>query len=327
MSALAPVFTLTPNPSLDETWQVEAFHEDRINRVDGVRLDPGGKGINVSRLLRVLGVDAPAAGFAGGENGRALRKRLVAEGIPDAMTDIAGETRRNLTLQIGHEGRTVKINHPGPEILPAECRRMADRLEETLTPGSLLAVCGSLPPGMGRDEITALLARLSVRGVRICVDCEALDRARLCVIRPFMVKLNQQEFEALVSPSGPLSGRADVLSTAASLARDTGAIVVVTRGGDGAVAATPEERRMALAAPPVGVCSTVGAGDALLGGLLAVYAGWHPDGETGEDDLLARALRIGVACGAAKTALPGTDMPMREAVLARYRQTGHPVPV
>jgi len=327
MPALVPVFTLTPNPSLDETWRLETFHEDRINRVDGERLDPGGKGINVSRLLRVLEVDAPAVGFAGGENGRTLRKRLAAEGVTDAMTDIAGETRRNLTLQIGRTGRTIKINHPGPEILPVEFNRMANQLETTLTSGSYLAVCGSVPPGMGRAETVGLLARLSARGVRICVDSEMLDLDNLTTIRPCLVKWNQLELEAFLGQATSLSLRSDCASAARSVARRTGAIVVVTRGEDGAVAATPEGGQMALSAPQVEVRSTVGAGDAMLGGILAVFAGWRPDRESEEDDLLPLALRTGVACGAAKSALTGTGMPTRDAILTWYNKTGRPIPL
>ncbi len=327
MSDWAPVFTLTPNPSLDETWLLETFREDGVNLVEAVRLDPGGKGINVSRLLRALGVDAPALGFAGGKNGRELRKRLAAEGVSDAMIRIPGETRRNLTLQIGREGRTVKINHPGPEILPAAWQELSDLLDKTLASGSFLAVCGRFPPGMGHEEIVGLLARLSGRGVRICVDSEMLDVEHLAKICPFLVKWNQLEFEALLARPIALASRADCASAADSVARRTGAIVVVTRGEDGAVAATPEGRRMLLAAPAVEARSTVGAGDAMLGGMLAVFAGWRPDRETEGDTLLELALRTGVACGAAKSVLTGTGMPTQDAILAWYRKTGRPSPV
>ncbi len=327
MPASVPVITLTPNPSLDETWLLESFHEDGINRVGGVRLDPGGKGINVSRLLRALGIDAPAAGFAGGETGRALRNRLAAEGVSDDMTEIAGETRRNLTLQIGRTGRTIKINHAGPAVLPAEFRMMADRLEKSLGPGSYLAVSGRFPPGMDQVETATLLSRLSAEGVRICTDCESLDLEKLTAIRPYLVKWNQRELDALLGQTIPLSRQSDCAYAASMLARRTGAIAVVTRGEDGAVAAAPEGEQIALAAPQVEVRSTVGAGDAMLGGMLAVYAGWRPDRASEQNGLLALALRTGVACGAAKAALTGTGMPARDAILDWYRKTSCPVTV
>lgn len=335
MDVQAPILTLTPNPSVDETWRLEDFDEGRINRVTGVRRDPGGKGVNVARLLRALGADAAAAGFAGGENGRLLREMLQAEGIDDRMTGIAGETRRNLTLEVGCGGRTIKINHPGPEILPEEYRRMALRLETEAVAGSYLAVCGSLPPGMEAGETTGLLARLSARGVRICTDCEALDLTQLARIRPFLVKLNQTEFQMLLPRAESVpADRAGLASAAEECARRTGAIWVVTLGEEGAIAATPEGSRRFQPGVETTAVSSVGAGDAMLGGMLAVFAcrivphhGGGEDGTDGDGGTLETALRAGVAAGAAKASVTGTGMPARDAVLSCLDKSVRPMTV
>ena len=204
MARFTPVVTLTLNPALDETWMLDDFSEDRINRVAGMRQDPGGKGVNVSRLCGMLGVQAPAAGFAGGETGERLRSLLRTEGVEDLMTGISGETRRNLTLQVRRDGRTIKINHAGPEVTPEEFRLLQARLEERVLPGSFLALCGSLPPGVSTGAVADLLQALSERGVRICIDCESMDVETLTRIRPYLCKPNLEEFECLAGKRFPM---------------------------------------------------------------------------------------------------------------------------
>ncbi len=154
---------------------------------------------------------------------------------------------------------------------------MADRLEKSLGPGSYLAVSGRFPPGMDQVETATLLSRLSAEGVRICTDCESLDLEKLTAIRPYLVKWNQRELDALLGQTIPLSRQSDCAYAASMLARRTGAIAVVTRGEDGSGRGRPEGEQIALA-PSGEVRSTVGAGDAMLGGMLAVYAGWRRTG-------------------------------------------------
>ncbi len=335
MPSFAPVVTLTPNPALDETWMLGDFREDRINRVSGVRYDASGKGVNVSRLLRVLGVDAPAAGFAGGENGKLLRSLLWEDGVEDGMTGIAGDTRRNLTLQVAEGGRTIKINHPGPQVSLEEFARMRLRLEDRMVDGAHLALCGSLPPGFDPAVVEELLTELSSRGVRVCVDCESLDADRLARIRPFLVKPNLLEFETLVGRHFPphdrdfsgAHGSLPIAGAVAALATRIGGIVAVTLGEGGVIAATPRGARLHVAGTAMTAVSTVGAGDAMMGGMLAAFAGWRPEGSPGAEDPLETALRLGVAAGAAKVGTSGTAMPTLGVILERLGQTGQPAAV
>ena len=327
MRPFTPVFTLTLNPALDETWMLDDFSEDRINRVSGIRQDPSGKGVNVSRLCRVMGVHAPAAGFAGGANGERLRSLLRAEGVEELMTAIAGETRRNLTLQVHSGGRTVKINHPGPEVTKEEFGRLCARLEESLPPGSFLALCGSLPPGVSAGAVADLLQELSDRGVRICIDCEPFDVEALARIRPFLCKPNLAEFEALAGKRFPADGpngvggsqqRRSLHEAVACLSSRLGTAMVVSLGAEGAIAASPDGSQLHMPCPVVHALSTVGAGDAMLGGMLSVFAGYLPAGRDREENILKAALRLGVAAGAAKVEQDGTGMPVRDRILELY---------
>ena len=145
------IYTVTLNPALDRTLTVPSLRLGEVNRARAVRLDHSGKGINVSRALRLLGVPSRIIAFLGGGTGRAIRDGLVAEGLDVFYAEVADETRQNVTVVDEGAGVLTKINEPGAAVSPADLAVMAALIERSAAAGDLWAFTGSLPPGAPSD--------------------------------------------------------------------------------------------------------------------------------------------------------------------------------
>jgi 1-phosphofructokinase len=285
------IVTLTPNPSLDRTLAIPRLVRGAVLRATSGRVDPGGKGVNVARVLLANGHPALAVLPTGGGEGRQLTDLLGVEGVPCVGVPIAGAIRANTTVA-EPDGTVTKLNETGPELTPDEVDRL---LAETVREDAdWVAGCGSLPPAAPANLYARLVSAAHDRGVRAAVDTSGPPLAAVVEAGPDLVKPNAEELAELAGRDLPTLG--DVAAAARELLdRGVGA-VLVSLGGDGALLVTARE--VVAAQPPrVTVASTVGAGDATLAGYLA--AG------TGDAAALAEA----VSWGAAAVALPGTVMP------------------
>ena len=255
------IYTVTLNPALDKTLQVPQFAVDGVNRVKALQLDPGGKGINVSKVLHQLGQPNLAMGFLGGETGDSIARRLTALGIQHDFVRISGETRTNLKIVDPQAGTYTDINEPGPTVKEGELAALEENLFARLQPGDRVVLAGGAPAGVPGNLPSRWGVRCKQAGALLYADLEGPLLADVLAAGPQMVKPNEAELCSLV---GKTLSTIDAFAAAAkALHRQGCAQVVVSLGARGALFASQEG---AYYAPglAVAVQSTVGAGDAMM---------------------------------------------------------------
>jgi 1-phosphofructokinase len=291
------IVTLTPNPSVDRTVSIADLQRGEVHRATASRIDPGGKGVNISRALTAHKARTLAVLPAGGPQGDLLAELLAEAGIEVTIVPIDGSSRANIAL-VEPDGTTTKVNEPGPLLSGSEIGALLAGAEATLGKHpSWLVGSGSLPPGVDHDLYAGLVRRCRNADVRVAIDTSGLALRSAVAAGPDLIKPNLEELEELVERS--LKTLGDVLTASVDLVTHGVGAVVVSLGRDGALLVTSSVTAHAVAPVPSPL-STVGAGDALLAGYLYATGG----GSTPVD-----ALRTGVAWGAAAVSLPGSSMP------------------
>lgn len=311
------IVTLTPNPSLDRTLQLHRLVRGGVNRAEGSRIDPGGKGVNVSRALARHGSKTIAVLPLGGPDGAVLADLLIAQGVEVRRVPVTGDTRTNITVA-EPDGTTTKLNEPGPDLTREEVADLAAAVLDAATAGSWVVACGSVPGGVDDDFYAGLIGPLHARGVRVAVDTSGAALREVLLgsggrDHPDLIKPNREELAEAVGHPLPTLG--DVVAAATELVTRGVGAVLASLGADGAVLVTESGARYGRA----GVDqprSTVGAGDALLAGYLyeVTRGGPEPDGDPSGGPRPgsrpdAEALAVALAWGAAATGLPGSRMP------------------
>ncbi|WP_196930030.1 1-phosphofructokinase [Micromonospora ureilytica] len=301
------IVTVTLNPSLDRAVEVDSLTRGEVIRAATAHLDPGGKGVNVSRALLANGVPSVAVLPSGGDEGNQLIRLLKAEGVEVLAVSISGRTRSNITLA-EPDGTVTKINEPGPTMYRSEFDEVIDRVLARASGADWVVLCGSVPPGLPADAYAQLCRKLRAAGVRVAVDTSGPALREAALAGATLLKPNRDELAEVVGT--PLKDLGDVVDAAQCLRAWGAGTVVASLGADGAVLVDAEGVRTGTC-PVARPRSTVGAGDALLAGFLA--AGAHG----------AAALAEGLAWGAAAVSLPGSRMP-GPADLHRHDVTIHP---
>jgi 1-phosphofructokinase family hexose kinase len=296
------IFTVTLNPTLDKTLSVPRLVPGAIHRARFIRQDIGGKGINVSRALRALGIESRPIGFLGGATGRAMRDGLAVAGYDARFIEVEGETRQNLTLLDEATGIYTKINEPGPAVGPAELAAMRDLVRNLARPGDFWAFSGSLPPGAPESYYAELVELVQSAGALAFLDASGPALLAGLTARPYAIKPNSEEAaevlgRPVVTDEDHVTAARQLVGQIANLPHVPG-IVCLTRGARGLVLTRGD--KVVVAEPPsVATASPVGAGDATLAGLL-----WATlDG----CDAVETARRA-VACGTAAAMQEGTGV-------------------
>ncbi|MEU4493186.1 1-phosphofructokinase family hexose kinase [Streptomyces sp. NPDC023998] len=255
------ILTVTLNTALDITYRVPALIPHNAHRVTEVREHPGGKGLNVARVLSALGHESVVTGFVGGPVGAVLRDLLAPLGPHDALVPIAGTTRRTIAVVDDASGDTTQLNEPGPTVTAAEWTTFLSAYESLLRDADAVALCGSLPPGIHVGAYAELVRRARAAGVPALLDTSGEPLRRGIAARPDVVKPNADELAQLTGSREPLRATRD--------ARRRGAHTVVTSlGPDGVLAATPDGVWQATPPAPLKGNPT-GAGDSAVAGLLS----------------------------------------------------------
>ena len=296
-TTLRPILTLTVNPALDISTSTDNVVGEHKLRCGRSRLDPGGGGINVSRVIQRLGGQTLAIYAAGGPTGEAYRRLIEAEGIPTVVVPIAGSTRESFTVDETTTGKQFRFVLQGPDITEPEWRACLARVAESIPHGGYVVASGSLPPGTP-DDFYARVARLArEHDARCVVDASGPALAAALAEGVFLVKPSARELGELV---GSALDTEDSRVAAAStlVARGSAEYVALTLGGAGAVLAS-ESGVMRLPVPQVEVQSTVGAGDSFLGAFVLRIAQGHD---------AAAAFRAAVAAGSATAMTPATEL-------------------
>ncbi|MGW6120626.1 1-phosphofructokinase family hexose kinase [Nocardia sp. NPDC055165] len=319
------IVTLTANPSVDRTITLtEPLRRGQVHRAASVTSHPGGKGVNVARVVSEGGA-AVTAVLPGADDDPVVHGLRTA-GIEFRAVQVTGGPRVNLTIAES-DGTTTKINEPGRPLTARDLAELTALLVEVATGAEWIVLSGSLPPGVPVDWYAQLVATLSTpclspnrtRGPRVAVDTSDAPLLALFAesvgATPDLIKPNSEELAQLTGLDAVDLENPTAAAEAAVKLIDRGVgAVLATLGAAGAVLVTAEDAWFA-AAPPIVARSTVGAGDSALAGyLLADLAGEPP----------ADRLRTAVAYGSAATALPGTGLP-GPADIVLEAVTAHPL--
>ena len=290
------IYTVTLNPALDKTVEIPGFALDRVNRITDMRTDPGGKGINVSKVISKLGGKTIATGILGGAAGKAILKALEEMGLESDFYFAEGETRTNLKVVDRENHTNTDINEPGLTVSPRILGELLGRLLEKLEGNDLVVLSGSLPKGAPKDTYGAWVKACKRKGAKVILDADGELFAEGIKASPYLVKPNNHELSRHVGRE--LETRQDLEQAARTLMEEYGIKkVVVTMGSEGALYVTETETIYAEGLK-VKVGSTVGAGDSVV----AALAFAEESGMTMEE-----AVRLSTAAGAANVMCSGTQ--------------------
>ncbi|MCS6844278.1 MAG: 1-phosphofructokinase [Caldilineales bacterium] len=259
------VVTVTVNPAIDQTLSIPNFRAGAVNRVQSWRMDAGGKGINVASFLADFGQPATATGFLGADNDEIFRRLFQRKGIEDRCVRIAGQTRIGIKISDEVLNQTTDINFPGEAPSPDDVQRLFDILAELAATREWFVLSGSMPPGVSTSLYADMVRAL--RGKKVVLDTSGEGFARAVSAGPWLIKPNVDELREFVGQ--PLDSHAAILAAARRLSDRYGiASVVVSMGKQGALFVEGNDALWAVP-PEVQVKSTVGAGDAMVAGIVA----------------------------------------------------------
>lgn len=283
------IYTVTFNPSLDYIVSVDDFKLGLTNRTSSELMLPGGKGINVSIVLKNLGIESTALGFMAGFTGKEIARRLKEDGVTSDFIQIEeGISRINLKLK-SIDG--TEINGSGPEIPKDKVEELMDRLN-TMKEGDILFLAGSIPASMPDDIYSRIMKELKDKGVMIVVDATRDLLVNVLPYKPFMIKPNNFELGEIFGVE--IKDKDDVCKYAKKLQEQGARNVLVSMAGDGAVLLAEDGSEYRAEAPKGTVKNSVGAGDSMVAGFIAGYL--ITDGGA---DAYRNAFEMGVCTGSA----------------------------
>lgn len=289
------IVTVTLTPALDKTVVLPGFRVDQVNRVQSLRLDAGGKGINVSKVLSSLGTKSLATGILGGGTGRYIEKSLRGMDIACDFVWVEQETRTNLKVVDPELHTNTDINEPGAKVSPAVLEAVFAKVRAAIGPGDIVVLAGKAPAGTADGIFADWITRLKALDAQVYLDADAGLLTAGAAARPALIKPNDAELSRLLGRSFADIG--DMAAAARALVASGIGTVVVSLGGDGALFVTRDQalRGRGLKVP---VQSTVGAGDSMMAAMAHGAAAGMP---------LRDTCALAMAVSAAAVTTPGTQ--------------------
>lgn len=310
---MEPVLTVTLNPALDVATSVERLVAREKLRCAAPRFDPGGGGINVSRVIKELGGQSRAFVALAGGTGQHLFSMLQDAGIDCHACKMNGETRFSLMVRERSSNEQYRFILPGPEQPKEQADILGGSLSDCVRRNdySFVVASGSLPPGLPDDYYGRLTSHMRKLGVKLILDTSGLALREALSERPYLIKPNLQEAQELFGGAG--SKPASPTELAERLVDEGAAeVVIITLGAEGAIVVTTD-MKLRIPSPEVKIRSTVGAGDSFIGALaFGLASGWS----------LEDASRYGVAAGASAVGTPGTALCERDTTQRIFEQIG-----
>ncbi len=290
------IYTVTLNPALDKTVEIPSFAADSVNRITTMRTDPGGKGINVSKVISKLGGQSIATGILGGDTGLAIQSALKTMGLKTSFRFTEGETRTNLKVIDPVNHTNTDINEPGVTVSEEILNGLLAQLTAGLEKGDIVVLSGSLPKGSPRDTYYTWTGACKKAGAKVILDADGELLEAGLKASPYLIKPNNHELSQLLGET--LATPEELNKAARRLMEEHGiAKVVVSMGGKGALYVTQDETIYAEGLKvPVG--STVGAGDSVVAALAVAE-------ESGMG--LEETVRLSTATGGANVMCSGTQ--------------------
>ncbi|RGS82675.1 1-phosphofructokinase [Coprococcus sp. AF21-14LB] len=279
------IYTVTFNPSLDYIVTVDVLKTGEVNRTSSELILPGGKGINVSIVLKHLGMDNTALGFISGFTGEEIRRRVKEQGVEEDFIELKnGWSRINMKIRSAEES---EINGQGPVIDANAVGQLCEKLEH-LSEGDVLVLAGSIPNTMPDTIYRDILESLEGRGIQIVVDATKDLLVNVLKYRPFLIKPNHHELAEIFQTT--FQNREEIIRHAKKLQEMGARNVLISMAGDGAVLVSETGAVYESEAPKGVVVNSVGAGDSMVAGFLAGYL------QTGN---YKEAFKMGIASGSA----------------------------
>lgn len=277
------IYTVSFNPAWDYMMSVDDFEIGKTNRSSFESIMFGGKGINVSAVLKELDITSTALGFVAGFTGEALESEIKSKGIKTDFIKLSqGMTRINIKLKTGKE---TEINGRGPKINEAAIELLFKKLD-TLSCGDILILAGSIPADMPDDIYEKILERLKDREITFVVDATKDLLLNVLKYNPFLIKPNIHELEEIFKTE--LKTDEDITEKAKILQKKGAKNVLISMGGNGAILVDENESIHKIGVAEGKVINSVGAGDSMVAGFMAGYEKYHD---------YALALKLGTSAG------------------------------
>lgn len=258
------VVTVTLNPALDKTVTLSALEIGGLNRVRDLRVDPGGKGINVAKVLKEFSINVIAAGLVAGFQGQQLLKQLERDAIEVCFVNVQGETRTNLKIVDESMKVTTEINEPGFNVSPEDLECLGQKLSKLLDQASLFIIGGSLPPGVPDHIYRDYIEMANSKGVKAILDADGGALQEGIKAKPFAIKPNLHELEQLVGRK--LTTPPEIVSAGKQLLGQGISLVIISMGSKGSIVL--DKKEVYQVTPfPISPKSTVGAGDSMVAAL------------------------------------------------------------
>ena len=281
------IYTITFNPALDYISQVDNFEIGKINRTKTEKILPGGKGLNVSIVLKNLGLESTALGFIGGFTGEELQRRIEAQGIKTDFIKVEqGITRINVKISSNQE---TALNGNGPDISEENIQTLLEKIEN-IKKEDIVILAGNVPKGINNNIYEIICVNLERNGVTFIVDATKELLINILKYRPFLIKPNKEELEETFKVK--IRTKEDIITYAQKMQLMGAQNVLVSLGGDGAILVTEDNQVLQSNAPKGKVLNTVGAGDSMVAGFLAGYI---------ESKDYEFSLKMGIATGSASS--------------------------
>ena len=281
------IYTITFNPALDYISQVENFKIGKINRTKTEKILPGGKGLNVSTVLKNLGIESTALGFIAGFTGKELKRNIEEKGIKTDFIKVEkGITRINVKISSNEE---TALNGNGPEITEEDINKILEKIEK-ITKEDMVILAGNIPRCINNDIYEIICKTLERNNVTFVVDATKELLMNVLKYKPFLIKPNKEELEETFKEK--IETKEEIIVHAKKLQLIGAQNVLISLGGEGAILLTTEGKEFYSKAPKGKVINTVGAGDSMVAGFIAGYV------KSGDFE---QAFKMGIATGSASS--------------------------
>ncbi|GCE23410.1 1-phosphofructokinase [Dictyobacter kobayashii] len=304
---MSKIATITLNPAIDLTVRADHFQTNTVNRGQEMQLDAGGKGVNVASFLADYGHASAVTGFLGRDNAAIFEQLFAQKRIEDAFIRLPGQTRTGIKVIDEAQQQTTDINMPGLQPSASEIEQLHTRIQQLAKTCDWFVLAGHLPPGVPITFYATVIEQLKQQGKNIVLDSSQAALRAGVQVGPTIIKPNIDELQQLVER--PLHDELSIEQGARQLLRDTTQLVVVSMGEHGAMFV---DQHTTLIAEPlaVNVKSTVGAGDAMVAGLIAGLSEGLP---------LTECARLATAFSAGTITRIGPHLPAQH-ILREYAQ-------
>ena len=281
------IYTITFNPALDYISQVEKFEIGKINRTKTEKILPGGKGLNVSTVLKNLGIESTALGFIAGFTGEELKRSIEEKGIKTDFIKVEkGITRINVKISSNEE---TALNGNGPEITEEDINKLLEKIQK-ITEEDMVILAGNIPRCINNDIYEIICKTLEKNNVTFVVDATKELLMNVLKYKPFLIKPNKEELEETFKEK--IETKEEIIVHAKKLQQIGAQNVLISLGGEGAILVTTEGKEYYSKAPKGKVLNTVGAGDSMVAGFIAGYE------QSGDFE---QAFKMGIATGSASS--------------------------